>query len=155
VSKGNPDFSDFYRATFGPVSGAARAFCGNADVAHESTQEAFAKAFARWPRLAQQQWAQAWVTTTALNLCRRRLRRRPPVASDAQTVAGPTTDRIELLTALRALPDRQRQAVVLHYLADCPVATVADLMGLSEGTVKSHLFKARAALRKSLEVRHA
>lgn len=65
----NQDFSDFYRAAFGPVSAAARAFCGSADVAHESTQEAFAKAFARWPRLTQQQWAQAWVTTTALNLC--------------------------------------------------------------------------------------
>lgn len=151
----NQDFSDFYRAAFAPVSAAARAFCGSADVAHESTQEAFAKAFARWPRLAQQQWAQAWVTTTALNLCRRRLRHLPPPIHGGLPILGPTSDRVELLTALRALPERQRQATVLYYLADCPVATVADLMGLSEGTVKSHLFKARAALRKSLEVRHA
>jgi RNA polymerase sigma-70 factor (ECF subfamily) len=62
---------------------------------------------------------------------------------------------LDLLTALRSLPDRQQEAVVLHYLVDCPVTTVADLMGVSEGTVKAHLHKARAALHALLEVRHA
>jgi RNA polymerase sigma-70 factor (ECF subfamily) len=62
---------------------------------------------------------------------------------------------LDVLTALRSLPERQRQAVVLHYLLDCPVATVADLMSVSEGAVKAHLFKARATLRTLLEVRHA
>ncbi|MBA2724393.1 MAG: hypothetical protein H0U53_00230 [Actinobacteria bacterium] len=42
-----------------------------------------------------------------------------------------------------------------HYLVDCPVATVADLMGLPEGTVKVHLHKARATLHDLLEIRHA
>jgi RNA polymerase sigma-70 factor (ECF subfamily) len=62
---------------------------------------------------------------------------------------------VDVLAALRSLPERQRQAVVLHYLTDCPVATVAEVMGVSEGAVKAHLFKARAALRSGLEVRHA
>jgi len=65
------------------------------------------------------------------------------------------TDRLDLLAALRSLPERQRQAVVLHYLMDCRVATVAELMGLSEGTVKAHLHRARATLHDLLEVRHA
>lgn len=56
---------------------------------------------------------------------------------------------------MRSLPERQRQAVVLHYLVDSPLVAVADAMGISEGAVKAHLFKARAALRGRLEVDHA
>jgi RNA polymerase sigma-70 factor (ECF subfamily) len=69
--------------------------------------------------------------------------------------AGPNPDRVDVLAALLALPERQRQAVVLHYFLDCPIASVADLMGVSEGAVKAHLHKARGSLRLSLEVRHA
>jgi RNA polymerase sigma-70 factor (ECF subfamily) len=94
------------------------------------------------------------VTKTAFNLTRRHFRRRQMTGGPAAT-PGPTADRVDVLTALRSLPERQRQAVVLHYLTDCPVATVAEVMGVSEGAVKAHLFKARAALRSGLEVRHA
>ncbi|MDQ3620515.1 MAG: sigma-70 family RNA polymerase sigma factor [Actinomycetota bacterium] len=151
------EFADFYSASFARVSAAVRAFCGDADVAYEATQEAFARAYARWPRLKEAGWAHGWVTTTALNLSRRHFRlraRRPPPGQDTSS-PGPTTDRLDVLAALRSLPERQRQAVVLHYLVDCPVATVADLMGLSEGTVKAHLHKARATLHDLLEIRHA
>ena len=136
-----------------PVSSAVRAFCGDADVAHEATQEAFARAFARWRRLHDSPHPQAWVTKTAINITRRHFRRRPLPATGAPT-PGPTPDRVDVLTALRSLPDRQRQAVVLHYLTDSPVAAVAEVMGVSEGAVKAHLFKARAALRRGLEVGH-
>ena len=53
--------------------------------------------------------------------------------------------------ALRALPDRQRVAVALHYLADLSVADVAAAMGISEGAVKTHLHRARSQLAVSLE----
>lgn len=146
-------FEDFYASAFRPVSAAVRAFCGDADVAHEATQEAFARAYARWRRLQDAAYPQAWVTTTAINLSRRHFRRRKlPTGTDL--TAGPTGDRVDLLTALRALPERQRQAVVLHYLVDSPLTAVAEAMGISEGAVKSHLFKARAALRGALEVDH-
>jgi len=151
------DFAEFYAMSFARVSAATRAFCEDADVAYEVTQEAFARAYSRWPRLKEAAWPQAWVTTTALNLSRRHFRRRSRrLPSGQDTIApGPTGDRLDVLAALRSLPERQRQAAVLHYLVDCPVATVADLMGLSEGAVKAHLFKARSALRRALEVRHA
>jgi RNA polymerase sigma-70 factor, ECF subfamily len=147
-------FDAFYNSAFRPVQAAVRAFCGDGDVAHEATQEAFARAYARWGRLHNSAHPQAWVTKTAINLTRRHFRRRPLYPGDVAT-PGPTPDRVDVLTALRSLPDRQRQAVVLHYLSDCPVAAVAEVMGVSEGAVKAHLFKARAALRNGLEVRHA
>lgn len=148
------DFSDFYSSTFRPVSAAVRAFCGDADVAHDATQEAFARAYARWSRVRDSAYPQAWVTKTAINLTRKHFRKRPSAATSID-MPGPSGDRLDLLTALRSLPERQRQAVVLHYLVDSPLAAVADVMGISEGAVKAHLFKARAALRGELEVRHA
>lgn len=151
------DFPRFYSTTFPRVSAAVWAFCGDAEVAHEATQEAFARAFARWPRLQAMARPEAWVTTAALNVCRREFRgraRKRPVDSEA-SAPGPSGDRPDLLSALRLLPERQLQAVVLYYLMDCSVGTVADLMGLSDGAVKAHLHKARAALRNALKVRHA
>lgn len=151
------DFTDFYSASFTRVSMAARAFCGNADVAHESTQEAFARAYARWGRLRRAASPEGWVTKTALNLTRRHFRRRTGAVAreGAMDALAPSDDRLDLLTALRSLPERQRQAMVLHYLTDCPVAAVAELLGLSESTVKTHLHRGRAALHDLLEVRHA
>ena len=151
------DFAEFYESAFPRVSAAARAFCGDADVAYEATQEAFARAYAKWSRVKEMPWPEAWVSTTALNLTKRFFRRtsRSTSEQEAAPSAAPTGDRLDVLAALRLLPERQRQAVVLHYLMDCPVAAVADLMGLSEGTVKAHLFKARASLKGRLEVRHA
>ncbi len=51
-----------------------------------------------------------------------------------------------LWTLVRDLPDQQRRAVVLHYVGDLSVADVADVMECSEGTVKTHLSRARAQL---------
>ena len=56
-----------------------------------------------------------------------------------------------LATALRALPARQREAFTLRVLEDCDVATTARIMGCSEGSVKTHLSRARETLQKHLE----
>jgi len=56
-----------------------------------------------------------------------------------------------LAEALRGLPARQREAFTLRVLEDCDVATTARIMGCSEGSVKTHLFRAREALQQQLE----
>lgn len=149
------DFSDFYAASFRKVEHAARAFCGDTDVAYESTQEAFARALARWQRVRRSDVPEAWVTTTALNLTKHHFRDR------ARVVQGPvdgapaaTGERLDVLAALRSLPERQRVATVLHYIVDLPVHSVAEAMGISDGAVKAHLHKARRALRTPLEAEH-
>jgi RNA polymerase sigma factor (sigma-70 family) len=92
--------------------------------------------------------------TTAMNQCKKALRDEGrPGATVRHREGHPHPDeRIDLRAALRTLSARQRQAVVLHYLGDIPIAGVADLMGISEGAVKSHLARGREALRAPLEV---
>ena len=147
------DFADFYAAAFSKVQRAALAFCGRDDVAHEATQEAFARAFARWRRIRRAESREAWVTTTALNLTKRHFsdRARATNTTQPQAITATTGERLDVLAALRLLPERQRQAIVLHYIVDLSVHSVAEAMGLSDGAVKAHLHKGRAALRSPLE----
>ena len=149
-------FEDFYTAEFDRVLDSAFAFSGDRDAAADATQEAFARAFARWRRLSRREWAGAWVTTTALNVLRRRYR--DAARSQVSVNEGESHDphgRVDLLRALRALPLRQREAAVLFYVADLPIHAVAEAMGLSDGAVKSHLARAREGLRGGLEERDA
>jgi len=141
------DFETFCRSEYDVVFRACLAFSGSREIAMDASQEAFARAFARWRRLSRHRWAGGWVMTTALNLCRRALK--PPRtiagAGAPMTVADPDLA-IDVVEALRTLPARQRQAVLLYYLADLPVAAVAELMNASEGSVKTHLSRARKNL---------
>lgn len=150
------EFSSFYREAFDRVFAVVLAYCGNTDVAFDSTQEAFARAYSRWRRVAGADSPTAWVTTTAINVSRRQFRRRFDQGSREVAIdPAPSTERIDVMEAVRGLPDRQREAVILYYLLDLSVGQVADQMGLSEGAIKAHLFKARSSLRGVLEVRHA
>src|SRR5437588_590182 len=75
-------------------------------------------------------------------------------ADDAVTAdytALGTLERESVLGALRALPLRQREALVLRYYADLSEAEIAAAMGISQGAVKSHASRGMAALRQSLE----
>jgi RNA polymerase sigma factor (sigma-70 family) len=60
-------------------------------------------------------------------------------------------ERSTVVSALRGLPDRQRQAIVLRYYADMSEAEIADAMKISRGAVKSHTARGMAALRAALE----
>ena len=143
-------FEDFYAAEYPKVYRASLAFCGDREVALDSTQEAFARAYARWNRLGKETWSGGWTTTTSLNLCRRAMRKRPRPDNVEVTDGSPGT-RVDVSRALGELPERQREAVVLFYIGDNPLAVVADLMHLSEGAVKSHLARARSTLKQQLE----
>ena len=147
-------FEDFYAAEYERVFSSAYAFCRDREAALDATQEAFARAFARWRRLDKEEWAGAWVTTTALNLLRRSLKRDRRSASPTQDAPATPMATIDLVEVLRTLPTRQRQAATLFYVADLPVTVVARSMGLSEGAVKSHLSRARDALRKRMGEDH-
>lgn len=153
------DFEAFYQNEFDDVFRGCILMTGSREVAMDATQEAFTRAFVQWRRLSRHSWAGGWVMTTALNLCRRRARDPLPVGDRpekvASAVATPRADRIDLQRALRSLPARQRQATILHYLGDLPIASVAELMQISEGAVKAHLFEARKSLRRALEVSDA
>ena len=95
------------------------------------------------------------MTTVALNLARSRLRRlraerRAQDRLRPRSVPEPTSEATDLRRALVELPTREREAVVLHYYLDLPVAEVAAIQDVSDGTVKTSLHRARRRLAKSL-----
>ena len=122
------------------------------EVAADAAQEAMLRAFDRWAAL-RDEMPLAWVRQVALNLCRSRWRRaqrelrlRPRLY--LVTTPVPLRD-IDLLGALRSLPPRQRESVVLRYWGDLSVEQCASVMGVSVGSVNQHLARARSTLRLS------
>lgn len=142
------DFERFYENETRRVFATVFLLCRDRAMAEDATQEAFARAFERWGRLRSQPWAGGWVTTTALNLARRALRN--PRGMAGTTEQQDPLDPIEIWASVRALPRRQQEAVVLHYRLDLPVAEIAQILGCREGTVRTHLARARERLRKAL-----
>jgi RNA polymerase sigma-70 factor (ECF subfamily) len=91
----------------------------------DATQEAFARALERWPRLREQSWVTGWVTSTALNAARRLQRRRwlHRAETAPMGIAADASGSVELWQVVRALRRRQWEAVTLHYLVDLPSRT--------------------------------
>ena len=75
-----------------------------------------------------------------------------PRGVPAEDVPGVDAQRVDLQRALLALSPKQREVVILRYLVDLPEAEVAETLGCSVGTVKTHASRGLAAMRKSLEV---
>jgi RNA polymerase sigma-70 factor (ECF subfamily) len=127
---------------------------GNRDEAADVAQEACARAFARWSRVARYEDPAAWVTRVAANLAIDHWRRRRTAARYADRHTDPQgrfdDERIDLHRALAKLPRRQRQVVVLRFVADLPERAVASVLGCSVGSVKSHGARGLAALRATL-----
>lgn len=147
------EFDEFYASSLRRVTAQVYAMIGDWDEAQECTQEAFARAWSHRHRLDQVQHPEAWVRTTAHRLAISRWRkvvhrRRPPdrALSRFDQVEPPDERRLELVRALKRLPEEQRRALVLHYLVDLPVAEVAAETGAPEGTVKARLSRGRIAL---------
>ena len=113
----------------------------------EVVQEALLRAYASWEDI--EPFAPQWVARVALNLALSRLRRRHRQWPAALAELGETgvDTRIDLSRALERLPVRQRQVVVLRYLADLSERDVAGLLEISPGAVKRHLHRALATLR--------
>ena len=146
------DFDAFYLATAARVVHQVYAVCGDLGEAQDAAQEAYARAWARWPRLSGYDDPEAWVRTVAWRLAANRwrsLRRWLSARArlDAPAPAGePSPDRVAIVTALRRLPEVQRRIVVLHYIGDLSDAQIVATTGIPAGTVKVYLARARAAL---------
>lgn len=147
------EFDEFYAASFRRLTNQIFAMIGDRDEAQECVQEAFVRAWAHRRSLARADHPEAWVRTTAYRLAVSRWRRmtrgrRPPDRAVAPPLSTPPLDEahVALVAALKQLPDAQRQALVLHHIADLSVQAVADEVGVPTGTVKARLSRGRAAL---------
>jgi RNA polymerase sigma-70 factor (sigma-E family) len=132
---------------------------GDRQTAEDVVQEAFCGLYRAWDRMSDHSHALGYVRSSVLNGSRSALRRSrrvprplavPAAASAEDTVLAGERQR-ETVAALRRLPPRQREAVVLRYFAGLPEQETAVAMGVSRGTVKSTTSRALAALARMLQ----
>src|SRR6476469_3670297 len=128
------------------------AVVGDAVEAEDLVQEAFVKASASGARFLRVENPEAWLRRTAINLHRNRWRKlrnfrrvQPRLEEPPPDLPG-LEEHVTVIEALRRLPEAQREVLALHYLADQPVAEIAELLGVAEGTVKTRLMRGREAL---------
>jgi RNA polymerase sigma-70 factor (sigma-E family) len=142
-------FDDLYRLAYR----VAFRVVGSREEAEDIAQESLVKTCLAWRRVSA--YPEAFTARVAggraIDSWRRQKRRPQPeapvVTSDA---AEHLAVRLELSEALSHLPKRQREVVVLRYLADLPEAAVAEALGCSTGTVKQHASRGLEALRNRL-----
>ena len=150
-------FDDFFRSEYPQLVPMVHALLGDRGRAEDVAQEALAAAQQAWPTVSRYERPGAWVRRVALNRASnvRRRRGREVVAlrrvgTGPELVDAPTAGDGRLWELVRGLPEQQRCAVVLYYVEDRSVTEVAEILECSEGSVKTHLSRARAALARAL-----
>ncbi|HEY3735105.1 MAG TPA: SigE family RNA polymerase sigma factor [Streptosporangiaceae bacterium] len=151
-------YSSHYRALVRLSALLVRDVC----TAEEVVQDSFVAMHASWRRLRDTEKALSYLRQSVVNRSRSVLRHRvvvdknapkpPPLAPSAEQGAISQFERSAVVSALRNLPSRQREAIVLRYYADLSEAQIASAMGISRGAVKSHTARGMSALRIVLEL---
>ncbi len=150
-------YSEHYRALVRLAAMLVR----DTQTAEEVVQDAFVAMHGGWQRLRDAEKALAYLRQAVVNRSRSVLRHRtvvdknlqkaPPDMPSAEHGAMVLLERHAVVMALRDLPERQREAIVLRYYADLSEAEIAATMGISRGAVKSHTARGMSALRAALE----
>lgn len=151
-------YEAFYRREYRAVVGLVYALSGSRYAAEELAQDAFVAAFRRWDTVAGYVDPGAWVRNVAMNNARSALRRRAVELRAMTRLRQRRTLPAELSPAahefwreVRRLPTQQAKTVALVYLDGRTIAEVAAMLGCHEGTVKTHLSRARHTLAATLE----
>jgi RNA polymerase sigma-70 factor (sigma-E family) len=147
-----------FREHYGSLVRLANVLLGDAARSQEVVQDAFVKLHVKWGGMRHLDRAPAYLRSAVLNGARSSLRRRKVADRHAATavVSAPSPsaesgaldalDHRRLVAALRRLPARQRAALALRYYLDLPDAEVASAMGISVGSVKTHIHRGLATL---------
>jgi len=130
----------------------ANRLLGDRAAAEDVAAEALARAYARWSKVASLPYRDGWVLKVATNLAIDRLRRRPLdlALPPAEVFEDAVHVRLALNAALLTLAPRQRQAVALRYLGGLSDKEVALALGISLGSVKTHIHRGLTGLRTRL-----
>jgi RNA polymerase sigma-70 factor (sigma-E family) len=133
---------------------------GDRVAAEDAVQDAFIGLYRHWDGLADPGKALAYLRSSVLNRCRNALRQRhrdarhgvtPQIVESAEATVLVAEEHQRVLAAIRALPDRQREALVLRFYLDLSQDEAARAMGISTGTVKSATSRAVTALGRMLK----
>ena len=133
---------------------------GDQQAAEDVVQDAFLGLYRHWPGLSDPANALTYVRSAVLNRCRNELRQRarpgrqelvPGAGESAEAAVLIGEEHRRVLAAIRLLPGRQREALVLRFYLDMSEEEAARVMGISRGTVKSATHRAVAALGRMLK----
>lgn len=159
------DFDDLFRGVWPRAVTTARRIVGPGGDPEALAAEALTRAYDRWPTVGRHPAPDAWVLRVTINLALDKLRRQPldvegaviDLRDDApvrglvvESSDDATAVRLALGAALRELPEKQRHAVALRYLAGCQEDQIAASLGINPGTVKTHLKRGLEKLRTQL-----
>ncbi len=155
-SQGDDAFREFYERMQPRAVGVARRLVGGSGLAEDLAAEAFARAYARWATVRSHPNPDAWVLRVVGNLAVDHVRheaRRPDLRDDGGRADRSGDDaalRVDLARALHRLSGRQQEVVVMRYLIDLTEEDVAVSLGMTTGSVKTHLHRATTKLRSQL-----
>ncbi|MFC0004617.1 SigE family RNA polymerase sigma factor [Micromonospora siamensis] len=151
-------YDEFYRGSRQRLLGFVYVLTGNLAEAQDAVQEAYIRAWQRWSTVREYDDPEAWLRMVASRIAVSRWR---SMRSRARAylrhgapgdIPEPSTETLEVVAALRRLPEAQRTAIALHYLLGMPVAEVARETEAPVGTVKARLSRGRTALAGLLAV---
>lgn len=159
VGDDQSEFTRFYETSKDACLRAVIASIGNRALAEDMVAEAFARAWTSWRKISQYAAPQGWVVRTALNTgvsWWRPRRRETPLAGYDTAAAVDVGVGVDpaVVSALRRLPSRQREVIALRVFLDLDTNTTAEILGIAPGTVKAHLSRAVAALRREPALRN-
>ena len=153
------DYEALFRSEFPRLVSLGVAMVGRRDVARDLAQETMLRAHRQWDSLSTYDVPQAWLRRVMVNLLidhqrsakaeQRALRRLGD--PDEPTGGEPAVD--EWWELVGPLPERQRTIATLYYAEDLSVDEIAGLLGVTAGTIKASLHKARASIGQRLEAR--
>ena len=149
------DFEAFYLRHFKAIYRVCYAFLKNAQDAEDCTEDTFVRAMTCDAAFENERHERAWLTTTAINLCKDRLKhwwrqKVTPIDEAAEQAAAEPEGGSEVMDAVIALPVKYKEVVWLHYYEGYQTDEIAAMLGRPPSTVRNQLRDARARLKITL-----
>jgi RNA polymerase sigma factor (sigma-70 family) len=154
LNEAHLEYAWFFRAEFPGVLRTVFLILHDRGRSEDVTQEAFIQLLAHWKKVSRYERPDAWVRRVAIRQAVRTMKRermRTVLERAEASTLDPDIPDVDLARAVQRLPAMQRVAVVLFYFEDRPIAELVDIMGISDGSVKVHLHRARQRLAALLE----
>jgi RNA polymerase sigma factor (sigma-70 family) len=154
VNEAHAEYAWFFRAEFPGVLRTVFLILHDRGRSEDVTQEAFIQLLVHWKKVSRYERPDAWVRRVAIRQAVRTMKRdrmRAQLERAEPSAPDPDLPDVDLARAVQRLPAMQRVAVVLFYFEDRPIAEIVDILGISDGSVKVHLHRARQQLAAVLE----
>jgi RNA polymerase sigma-70 factor (ECF subfamily) len=156
ASTSTANFERLYRQELSALIALATSMTGSRDIGADLAHEALARAYRDWRAVGSLDRPGAWLRRVVINLAidthRRRERESLAFARLDQHPIMAASEAVDagFWAAVRKLPERQRAAVTLYYIEDLAITEIADILGVTTGTVKTSLHMARRSLAVTL-----